>query len=118
MGLHLGISNPSHPLLTTLATSNELTRFLNDLTCLVLIVASQKTPSSSTPSLIVSNSLDDIDATKLANYSKTIILGKTKPAHITDENLSDIVTITPLKRDPVDALYQSLHGVFGPLLLR
>lgn len=44
------------------------------------------------------------------------MLSKVKPCVVTDTAFVSLIRFTPLNDSPVDALYQTIHSIFSPLL--
>lgn len=57
--------------------------------------------------------LDSLDVT-----SKYVALAKNKPSQVTPENVTEILQVLPLLESPANSLYQAIHSVFAPVLLK
>ncbi|KAI8925894.1 dynein heavy chain and region D6 of dynein motor-domain-containing protein [Entophlyctis helioformis] len=113
--IHLSLSGSepaagSADSLSSLGSSKELASFLGDVNASLLAV-------SFDPKTGAVRCSKDVDA--LSDESlRTVVLSKTKPAVVTAANMMDIVQVTPLKSTPLNTLYQAIHGVYAPVLLK
>ena len=55
---------------------------------------------------------------QLTAKTAAVAITKTKPVALTPQNTSSVLQLTSLGSSPLNSLYQSLHSVFSPLLLR
>ncbi|KAJ3146349.1 Cytoplasmic dynein 2 heavy chain 1 [Geranomyces michiganensis] len=59
--------------------------------------------------------LSEVEA--LPTAASYVALAKTRPVPVTADNVKDTVQVTPIAKSPADALYQSIHTTFAPVLL-
>ncbi|TPX70937.1 hypothetical protein SpCBS45565_g01524 [Spizellomyces sp. 'palustris'] len=106
VGLHLGLSET-----TALEYLREpiLENFIANRSNQLLFVCYDE----QTQDIRLASEPDSLDGTL-----RCVALSKTKPTQITPENVSEVLQITPLWRSPANSLYQAIHTVFAPVLLK
>ncbi|KAL8004079.1 putative AAA+ ATPase domain, dynein heavy chain region D6 P-loop domain-containing protein [Plasmopara halstedii] len=94
------------------ASQQALTQFLDDLQCTVLYASL----SSESDEISLANILQ-LDASH-NNHETAAFLKLYKAVPLTNENMSTSVYLTSALQKPLQSLYQSVHQVYAPLLLR
>ncbi|KAL2914266.1 hypothetical protein HK105_206212 [Polyrhizophydium stewartii] len=92
-----------------LAASREVARFLGDVNTTMLTISI----NTKTSAVRCSFDVETPDAN-----TRAIILSKTRPAVVTPENMAELVQVTQVRSTPVNTLYQAIHSVYAPVLLK
>lgn len=95
---------------TIIDTSFEIQNFLNDMNVLSIYVGISQTESSNNKITIHK------DLSKYESSIEYLVLTKIKPSVITVENFGQLVRFLPITKSPLNALYQTIHSVFNPML--
>eukprot|EP00842_Homolaphlyctis_polyrhiza_P006766 jgi/Hompol1/7090/HPOL_005188-RA len=103
-------SNATETVTANLVSSKAIQRFLGDANVSLLAV----TIDNQTGAVKCSQDIDD----GTSGTSATVILSKTRPSVITPDNMVDIIQATPVKSTPINTLYQAVHTVYAPVLLK
>jgi dynein heavy chain 2 len=61
--------------------------------------------------------MDDLDKMD-PNYRYVIVSKTNANTPISTENMRDLIHMTQLKKTPILSLYESLHSVYAPVLLK
>ncbi|XP_058887125.1 cytoplasmic dynein 2 heavy chain 1-like [Acipenser ruthenus] len=105
-GNYFGLQ-PSDPLISPLSDSKELNCFLDDGNEFVLSIL------KSGKNLVMSNKVDSSDS-----KDKVLVFFKLRPDVITEDNLHSNVLVSSMLDSPINTLYQAVHQVFAPILLK
>ncbi|EGD76743.1 dynein heavy chain isotype 1B [Salpingoeca rosetta] len=106
---HFSLSGPNDPALNYMLEGGALERFFDDADVLFLIVLHNRAKDQILAMTEVPQDEERLNA---------MIFYKTSPQPINMENLHTIVQVVTMSNSPLSALYQSLHNVFSPLLLK
>ncbi|KAF4036374.1 hypothetical protein GN244_ATG11579 [Phytophthora infestans] len=94
------------------ASQQALAQFLDDLQCNVL----HARLASGSDDICLSNTLQDEEGGNNDETAAFLKLHKVTP--LTSENMSTSVQLTSALQTPLQSLYQTVHQVYAPLLLR
>ncbi|TPX62627.1 hypothetical protein PhCBS80983_g00247 [Powellomyces hirtus] len=106
VGLHLGLKEPSS--LDSLLSGASFSRFVGEASQQLLFICYDEQTAEV-------RLLSELEA--LPSSARYIALAKTKPIPLTPENIAETIQVTPISKSPANALYQSIHTTFAPVLL-
>ncbi|KAF1791092.1 hypothetical protein GQ600_7102 [Phytophthora cactorum] len=94
------------------ASQQAVTQFLDDLQCNVLLARL----ASGSDEICLANTLQDQESGNNDETAAFLKLHKATP--LTPDNMSTSVQLTSALQTPLQSLYQTVHQVYAPLLLR
>ncbi|KAJ3141233.1 Cytoplasmic dynein 2 heavy chain 1 [Geranomyces variabilis] len=106
VGLHLGLKDTQG--LDAILDGAVFARFVGERKQQLLLICCDQTTSDV-------SLLSEVEALPAA--ASYVALAKTRPVPVTADNVKDTVQVTPISKSPADALYQSIHTTFAPVLL-
>ena len=112
--LQLYINAPSSAF-TCLKSSVELSSFMQDFNASPILFGFDG--SVSFHLIFLKNLFIENNIKQLKTQIQYLILSK-RSAVVTCENVASTLQLTPLARTPLNTLYQTIHGIYSPILLK